>query len=314
MDGHPPGQLYSPAQALAVPCALWQPRGCLDTPTHQLDTGGVAVPALGTLLQHVGGSWLQREHHSGGWGDPLCPVQPTPSPCAHRGPVDEPIRLFLAVDDDAVALAALLGCPGRAEAAGRCWHPACPAPRGAPSRPLPGAQRCPHSPELLPRLHHHEVPGVVDPLVQEVVVVLGKRQVGTELSPCLAPGPAAAPARGKPVLFAPGRAETPPNHHRGEGGTAHLLVFDQVTLPADVLLGQVNGCGGSGGAQGAGRGRSPCWCPRLGGSYRNPARWPATWCWSRNRGSAGRRKRLGNLPGGTAGLYQGQFGGRTWKR
>lgn len=85
MDGHPPGQLYSPAQALAVPCALWQPRGCLDTPTHQLDTGGVAVPALGTLLQHVGGSWLQREHHSGGWGDPLCPLQPTPLPALTGG-------------------------------------------------------------------------------------------------------------------------------------------------------------------------------------------------------------------------------------
>lgn len=104
------------------------------------------------------------------------PSNPPPAPRSHRGPVDEPVRLLLAVDDDAVALAPLLGCPGRAEAAGRCWHPACPAPRGAPARPLPGAQRCrpcPYSPELFPCLHHHEVPRVVDPLVQEVVVVLG---------------------------------------------------------------------------------------------------------------------------------------------
>lgn len=80
IDGHPLGQLYTPAQALGVLCARWQPQGCPDTPTHQLDTGGVAVPALGTLLQHVGGSWLQPEHHPGGWGDPLRLPAPLPGP------------------------------------------------------------------------------------------------------------------------------------------------------------------------------------------------------------------------------------------
>lgn len=56
------------------------------------------------------------------------------------------------------------------------------------------------SPQLLPRLHDHEVPRVVDPLVQEVVVVLrGSSRVGAAWHPhpCPALGPIAAPAQGQ---------------------------------------------------------------------------------------------------------------------
>lgn len=59
---------------VAVPCLRRQPRGCAAPPTHQLDTSGVAVPALRALLQHVGGSRLQREHRRRGLaGTPAAP-------------------------------------------------------------------------------------------------------------------------------------------------------------------------------------------------------------------------------------------------
>lgn len=90
-------------------------------------------------------------------GDPLRPPAPLPrpGPCvvpglhpparppprAHRGPVDEPVRLFLAVDDDAVAPAPLLGCPARAEAAGRRWHPGLLHPGRSPGRSAAGRAR-----------------------------------------------------------------------------------------------------------------------------------------------------------------------------
>lgn len=41
-----------------------QPHG--PSPAHQLHAGGVAVPALGALLQHVGSSRLQRQQRAGG--------------------------------------------------------------------------------------------------------------------------------------------------------------------------------------------------------------------------------------------------------
>lgn len=89
---------------------------------------------------------------------------------------------------------------------------------------------------------------------------------------------------GEPPL--PGGLRPPPTHHRCEEGTAHLLVLNQVTLLANVLLGQVNGCKRSGGTSGRpGRDCSLWQCQRHGGTYRSPALWPATWCWSRNRGS-----------------------------
>lgn len=74
-------------------------------------------------------------------------------------------------------------------------HPGCSipaAPRAQRGRP------CPHSPELLPRLHHHEVPRVVDPLVQEVVVVLGsdrQARCGPVPWPGSSPGTAVSPSR-----------------------------------------------------------------------------------------------------------------------
>lgn len=61
------------------------------------------------------------------------------------------------------------------------------APASAQPQPClhPGAVSALHSPELLPRLHDHEVPRVVDPLVQEVVVVLGSSgRVATASQPC----------------------------------------------------------------------------------------------------------------------------------
>lgn len=69
---------------VAVPCVRRQPRGCPAPPTHQLDTSGVAVPALRALLQHVGGSRLQRERRAGGWREP--PVLPSPAPRAGAVP------------------------------------------------------------------------------------------------------------------------------------------------------------------------------------------------------------------------------------
>lgn len=95
-----------------------------------------------------------------GWRDPRTvrdppPTPPPPSPCTqgcawcqclgpHRGPVDEPVRLLLAVDDDAVALPPLLGRPvhGKGSACapspplppGSSGTSFCPAPALSPSR------------------------------------------------------------------------------------------------------------------------------------------------------------------------------------
>lgn len=148
---HPPGELGTHGWLLPVPAIS---AGGARPPTHQLDAGGVAVPALRALLQHIGGSWLQREHRcneSWGLAGPLGPglgwVLPKAAPTSlappaqpHRGPVDEPVRLLLAVDDDAVALPPLLGRPARAKAAGRRWHP---APKGAPAPSAPGGAAVP---------------------------------------------------------------------------------------------------------------------------------------------------------------------------
>lgn len=134
---------------------------------------------------------LHPQPCSPGWGcAQCCPELHPPAQHAlphqthsHRGPVDEPVCLLLAVDDDAVALPPLLGRPAQAKAAGRHWHPArpCQHPRVLHPGGSPGCSNagpCPHSPELLPCLHHHKVPRVVDPLVQEVVVVLGSGSSG----------------------------------------------------------------------------------------------------------------------------------------
>lgn len=75
---HPLGQLGAPAHAGG--CALCPPAAPgvpVPPETHQLDAGGVAVPALGALLQHVGGSRLQRQHRARGWRDPLRPPHGT---------------------------------------------------------------------------------------------------------------------------------------------------------------------------------------------------------------------------------------------
>lgn len=65
------------------------------------------------------------------------------------------------------------------------WTAAAPASAQPHPCPHPSAVSALHSPELLPRLHDHEVPCVVDPLVQEVVVVLGSSgQVATASHPC----------------------------------------------------------------------------------------------------------------------------------
>lgn len=70
-----------------------------------------------------------------------CTVPPAVSlpACPHRGPVDQPVRLLLAVDDNAVTLPPLLGCPVRAGAVGVGTR-GLPRPR----RPSPSPS-CPHT-------------------------------------------------------------------------------------------------------------------------------------------------------------------------
>lgn len=152
------------------------------------------------------------------WGPPstpsqLCPdctLPPTVSlpACPHRGPVDEPVGLLLAVDDNAVTLPPLLGRPVCAEEGG--WQLG-----AAPSLlPIAISITSSRSPQLLPCLHDYEVPRVVDSLVQEVVVVLGSSsQVGTawDLHPCPALGPIAAPARGRHPYCSPTPGELRPH-------------------------------------------------------------------------------------------------------
>lgn len=167
---HPPGQLSILAQvggcAQCPPAAPGVPR-----PPHSPAGHGWSGSscAQGPAPAHWGLLAATRASH-GGWRDPSCqhpapPCVPRAAPTSlaplvppvhpHRGPVDEPVRLLLAVDDDAVALPPLLGRPAHAKAAGRCWHPACPGtqgcsgPGGSPGAmpALTGAAPAPASPQ-----------------------------------------------------------------------------------------------------------------------------------------------------------------------
>lgn len=198
MARHPPGQLDT--SGWLCPVSAGSPGGARPPPLTSWTRVVWQFLRSGPCSSTLGAPGCNESIGAGGWreaprppapllGPRLClvpgscpglhpPAQhPSPPPAhPHRGPVDEPVRLLLAVNDDAVALPPLLGRPARAKAAGRCWHPACPGTRGCSipsgSPGCSGAGPCLHSPKLLSCLHHHEVPRVVDPLVQEVVVVL----------------------------------------------------------------------------------------------------------------------------------------------
>lgn len=175
----------------------------------------------------------QAESQCHGSRDP-CPPSPT-----HRGPVDQPVGLLLALNDNAVPLPPLLGCPVMGEERqGRPLHPH-PHTVDAPATG-PGG-----SPELLSCLHDHKVPSVVDPLVQLIVVLLQ----GT-VPACIRPGGGGRQQQAT-ALSLSAEAKRTCMGGGGEQRTTlplfYLLMAQEVSLLPDVLLGQIDGCKGGAG-------------------------------------------------------------------
>lgn len=139
-------------------CTVWA--GTARTASGQLQPAPTSCTRLvwqflrsGPCSSTLGAPGCNDSNVPGLEGPP--PTPPPPSPCTqgcawcqcpgpHRGPIDEPVRLLLAVDDDAVALPPLLGRPVRGKGSTRAPSPPlllgssgtsfCPAPSLSPSR------------------------------------------------------------------------------------------------------------------------------------------------------------------------------------